>query len=594
VTDRAVVVMAAATVVGAWWARGVPGSVVVAVVVAAWAARRPFLWIVAVAMVASVLGARAEAGVRHAPTRGAVEAPATLVGDPEEVQGAIRVAVRLPGGRRVEAYARGGPAAALRDRLAGEHVRLSGSLAPVSGPTSAYLRRRHIGARLTVHAAVAVDAGSAVTRVANGLRRTLDSGAATLGPRRRALFTGLVIGDDRNQAPEEVDDFRAAGLTHLLAVSGENVAFVLALAGPVLRRLGLRARLVAGVAVLVVFGVITRWEPSVLRAIGMGAISMGAATAGRPIGPVRLLALAVTALVLVDPMLAGAVGFLLSVGACAGIALLGPPLQRRMPAPLAITLAAQVGVAPVLLPVFGSIPSASIPANLLAVPVAGPVMVWGIAAGLAAGVLGPPVAGVLHLPTRVLLWWIAGVAHAAARAPLPVLGPRACLLLAGGTATAVGAAAIAHRMDALLRLAPPLIATALVVPPIVGVARPPATADAGTAIARGVRVWRADGAGVVVVSAAPPTPALLAGVRSHHVDHADLLVVTSTARTTEQTATLLQRRMPVRATLTPTTARPGVARVGPFTVTITVSPGRTGARLGVVVGSPGAPRARPP
>ena len=116
-------------------------------------------------------------------------------------------------------------------------------------------------------------------------------------------------------------------------------------------------------------------------------------------------------------------GFLLSVAACAGIAALAGPLHRRfrLPLPLAVTVAAQVGVAPVLLPVFGSLPLAALPANLLAVPAAGPLMMWGMAAGVPAGLAGGRAGAALHLPTRLLMAWVEGVAHWAARLPLPRL-----------------------------------------------------------------------------------------------------------------------------------------------------------------------------
>jgi len=71
-----------------------------------------------------------------------------------------------------------------------------------------------------------IDPGSAPdppSRAANGVRRTLVAGAAPLSPVQRSLFTGLVIGDDRAQPAGLADDFRGAGLTHLLAVSGQNV-----------------------------------------------------------------------------------------------------------------------------------------------------------------------------------------------------------------------------------------------------------------------------------------------------------------------------------------------------------------------------------
>src|SRR5206468_3695597 len=102
------------------------------------------------------------------------------------------------------------------------------------------------------------------------------------------------------------------------------------------------------------FGVLTRWEPSVLRAEAMAALALVGTTLGRPVSGLRLLALAVTAVLLVDPLLVRSVGFLLSVAACTGIALLARPIARVVPGPrrlaaaVGVTVAAQLGVAPVL------------------------------------------------------------------------------------------------------------------------------------------------------------------------------------------------------------------------------------------------------
>src|SRR5207249_5428542 len=66
--------------------------------------------------------------------------------------------------------------------------------------------------------------------------------------------------------------------------------------------------------------------------------------------------------------------FLMSVGASAGIALLAGRVAERLPGPrpvataMGVTIGAQIGVAPVLIPLFGSLPLAALPANLLAVP----------------------------------------------------------------------------------------------------------------------------------------------------------------------------------------------------------------------------------
>ena len=252
-------------------------------------------------------------------------------------------------------------------------------------------------------------------------------GTLGIAPAERAIVAGFLVGDTREAPAPVVEQFRASGLSHLLVVSGENVAFVLALAGPVLRRLPRRARLVAAVVVLLLFGTMTRWEPSVLRAIAMAGVFVARGVPGPSGRGLRALALAVGVLLLADPFLLHSVGFLLSCGACLGIALAGPWFTAHLRGPawlresLGATLGAQLGVAPVLIPVFGSVPLVSLPANLLAVPLAGPLTVWGLAAGVVGGVVrpvAPPVASVLQLPTVVLVRAVMTIAALGARAPI--------------------------------------------------------------------------------------------------------------------------------------------------------------------------------
>ena len=593
-SDRAVVVVALCSVGGAWLARPVWWPLLVVLAAASVLRPRAVVVGVAVGVLASGAGARAWQGVRDAPTRGSVrDVGATVVRDPEWRFGSLRTELRLDDGRRVAANASAEAAGVLAPLLAGERVVIDGRLRPVSASSRAFLARRHIGSAVVVAAARDPGPGGPVARFTNELRRTLVRGASSIPAERRALFTGLVLGDDREQEPAEVDDFRAAGLTHLLAVSGQNVAFVLAVAAPLLRLLSLRARLVIGVAVLVVFGVLTRWEPSVLRAVAMAAGSLSAATLGRPASSLRVLALAVVGLVLVDPLLAGSVGFLLSVSACVGIAVIAPRLERRgVPAPLAVTLAAQAGVAPVLVPVFGGMPLASVPANLLAVPAAGPVMVWGLVAGLPAGIVGGPIAMALHLPTRVLLAWISGVAAAAASLPLPVLGPGATLAMAA----AVGAAVLT------IRRRPQLVAACSALALVVGLvvdARQVRPLE-GVELALGARAWRSDsGATVAVLGGNADVGSVLAGLRRHRIRRIDVLVLRSGGSNAARLSAAVRHRSAVGLTVAPEGHRVPGARAAGARRQVEVGDLRVeteaiGGRLEVRVASPRAPRARPP
>jgi competence protein ComEC len=328
----------------------------------------------------------------------------------------------------------------------GDRAVLRGWLHPLDG-FDRRMRWRHAVAELDADELVTASFATSVTAaVANHARALTLAGAQLLPATERALVAGFLLGDTRDLPEPVVQSFRDAGLSHLLAVSGANVAFVLALVGPVLRRSPRLARLITTLLVLGLFGAMTRWEPSVLRACAMAAIAVMAAHVGRPTGGLRILALALTALLVIDPFLLRSVGFLLSCGASLGITLLAGPIARRLVGPawlresLGTTAAAQLGVAPVLLPVFGSVPLVAFPANLLAVPLAGPLTTWGLTGGVLAGLVrtrAPSLARLLQLPTRVLAEAVMGLARLAATTPLAVdargalgLGAAACMVVA--------------------------------------------------------------------------------------------------------------------------------------------------------------------
>lgn len=485
-------------------------------------------------------------GVREGPVAGEI----TLVADPVATASGMRADASLRG-RRVELRAAGSAAEALAPHLAGERLRIRGAMVAVP-PDAPWLTVRHVGAVVRVHVIEGGSVGHAATRVANDLRRTLARGARVLDPQERALYTGVVIGDDRAQSAALADDFLGAGLTHLLAVSGQNVAFALALVGPLLRRLRIWPRLVVTLAVIGLFALMTRFEPSVLRASAMAALATATATTGSPLPRLRVLALAVTGLLVVDPLLVGSVGFQLSAAATAAIVVLAGPLAAALPGPgplreaLAVTAAAQLGVAPVLLLTFGPLPVASVPANLLAVPAAGPLMMWGLTGGMAAGVLPDGIAAALHLPTRALLGWLALVAERAARLPLGELGRGSVAIVALG----LGLAVAAHRRGLASRVRTTglgLVAGALVVAVLSAQAPAPLRRD----LAPGLVHWHHGRTDVVVLGGvggrSPVGPRLvLAELRRAGVGAVDLLVLADTS-VSARTVAAVEARHPVVA-----------------------------------------------
>lgn len=558
-SDRAAVAVAAMALAGAFVGRGPAPILGVVVVVGALAAGRPLVLAVGVFCLAGALSAAADRGLAAPGRTGAIVEWVTVLTDPEPANGGMRADVRLTDGRHAQATARSAPSTAFESVRAGERIRVRGRLT-AAPPGLTWLRVRHVAVVLTIDAIDGRDAGAPWMRAANSVRALLARGASVLPVKERSLFLGFVLGDRRDEPPDVADDFRGAGLTHLLAVSGQNVAFVLALAGPFLRRVTLWTRLPVTLAVIGFFALVTRFEPSVLRASAMAAVAVTASTLGRDASSIRLLALAVTALVLVDPFLVWSVGFQLSAAACIGIALLSGPLARVLPGPrvlreaLAVTLGAQAGVAPVLVSTFGGVPVVSVAANLLAAPAAGPVMVWGLSAGLVAGLVGGPVAVVLHWPTRLLIDWIAWVAHRAALLPLGELGGRETVLVAASTIVAV--LADRARLIGIRRAALSVAAAGALAPMLALRAVPPVQLQLG----QGASLWRAGGT-VLDLDGRVDTYALLQALRHAGVSSVDLVVARVDGPSTAAALDALERRFGAVEIVTPSSTRAPTARV---------------------------------
>lgn len=396
----------------------------------------------ALVVVAAVLGLTGGASAWHgAPimTTGPCGGVARLVTDPQRWRGAVEAVVDMDG-RRLRVTARDISAGRLSVRVSGESVR-------VEGVCSAHVRRaeriRHVRGHLEARSvSEEFSPGSPVVRASTKVRRAVTDGVASLGPERRSLFTGLVIGDDRDQPADMVARFRHSGLSHLCAVSGQNVAHVLAAFSPLLARRRPALRLILTLGLLAWFALLTRMEPSVLRACTMaGAVALNG-TWRVVANPRLILCVAASALLVLDPMLAFSVGFALSVSATAGLAWLSAPIARRLAqltsgrAPrlrevMAATLAAQVGTAPVLLAVFGTVPVVSLVANPLAVSVAGIVMLVGLPAALVAAMV-PAVEPVVSRVVEVPVAWVDLVARVCASVgPTGSLNTAAWVLVAG-------------------------------------------------------------------------------------------------------------------------------------------------------------------
>ena len=328
----------------------------------------------------------------------------------------------------------------------GDQVRLEGVLrVPDDEEFAEALRHKGIPAQLQLQTFSRVGpSSSAFVRATQGARNVVGSSIERVLPSKEAgLLLGLLLGDDSQLDPGVERDFRAAGLSHLLVVSGGNVAMVLApvLAAAALLRLSRWPKFVVGFGAVAFFTILTGAEPSVLRAGVMASIALVGVLAGRPRTTASILSAAVLGLLILDPWLVWSVGFQLSVTATAGMVALASPLAERLgrfvPSPVATaagaTISAQLGVTPILLYHFHEVPLVTLPANLAAFPLVAPSLLLGAVAagtGLAWFPLGKVVGALALLPMR----WLELVADHLGKAPVGYLtsegGP---IVLVGGT-----------------------------------------------------------------------------------------------------------------------------------------------------------------
>jgi competence protein ComEC len=339
-------------------------------------------------------------------------------------------------------------------------------LAP-RGPETGFDERGWL-ARRGIHVVLEGDAWRVVGRrggiggVADRLRAHI-SRALALGTRgeRRALAGGVVLGADDAVSERLRDNFRASGLYHLMAVSGQNVAFVIGGVLVLAWLLGL-SRVVghlAALAAVAAYVLAVGWQPSVVRAGVAGGLASLAWLASRPRDRWHFLSLGALVLLVWTPASLLEPGFQLSFVAVAAIFTLVPWLQRvargyPVPARLvdvaAVALACGVVTAPVMWLHFGAVAVWTVPANVLAEPAVPVVLGCGLAAAAAAPVV-PPAAVALSWLAGLAAAWLALCARVFAGLPFAqvhsgaALGVAACvsvlvvaLARAGGRARSLG------------------------------------------------------------------------------------------------------------------------------------------------------------
>ncbi len=342
----------------------------------------------------------------------------------------------------------------------GDEVRLDGRPEPPpEGGYGDYLRRTGVAGTLRSRTLqIQARAGDAAALLERTRRAAGDSLARALPEPAAGLAAGILVGLRDRVDRDLAAAFTATGLSHVVAISGWNIALVAGLVGALMAGRARRTR--SGVILVAIVGytVLAGASASVVRAAAMAGVALLARESGRPGTAAAALGWAVALLVLASPANATDVGLQLSAAATAGLIAWSTPLTAAIARRagwlpgwvregLGVSLAAQAATLPIVLLAFGRVAPLSPVTNLAVVPLV-PLAMGAGALALAGGglaAMGAPalVATLAGLPGALVLGLMIAIVRLAAALPLasltlppPVAGGVAALLTAGLAALA--------------------------------------------------------------------------------------------------------------------------------------------------------------
>ena len=339
-------------------------------------------------------------------------------------------------------------------------VTIDGSLrAPPVGPYGDYLRRIAVVATIQSRSLAVAGSVDGPTAALERLRRGAgDALAAAIPEPEAGLAAGIVIGLRDRVDRDLAADFTTVGASHVVAISGWNIAIVAATVAALARGFGRRRRSVILALAIVVYVLFAGASASVVRAAAMAGVVLIARESGRAGRAAAALSWAAAILLVVEPSLVLDAGFQLSTLATAGILAWSDRIDRRLRTvtggrlpgwlveSLAVSLAAQAATLPVVLATFGRLAIISPLINLAVVPLVAPAMAAALVAllGGAVAVLGGPgiVAIVAGLPAWALLTLMCTVIRWGAGLPIASLTIDPPWTVVTGVAVAVAPLAI--------------------------------------------------------------------------------------------------------------------------------------------------------
>lgn len=233
-----------------------------------------------------------------------------------------------------------------------------------------------------------------------------------------SLVSGIVIGSKASLPSDFWSALRNSGTAHIVVASGTNITFVAAFLIEILIHfINRRKALIVALCSIWIYVIIAGLEAPLIRAALMGSIVIFAQATGRLASTLRILLLSAAVMLLINPTWIKDVGFILSFLASGSLILIEPYVNRKLQfvpniirSDLSTSIAAQIGVTPVLLTVFGYVNPLSPLINVLVLWTVSPILIVSFIAGVI-GVLFAPLGNMLMISVYPLTLWFVRVVY---------------------------------------------------------------------------------------------------------------------------------------------------------------------------------------
>ena len=284
----------------------------------------------------------------------------------------------------------------------------------------AYLKTKQIYGTIKVEKINIIEENNIniLLKTSNNIRNKIIQIAKNVLPKESSsLVTGILIGEKNDIDEEIIKSFNKASISHILAISGTHVSYIILGITYILNKSKTpkRGSYIIIIFILIMFMFVTRFSPSVVRAVIMSIIILFAKIIYRKQDTLSSIAFSLLIILMFNPYAIKDIGLQLSYLGTIGIVFLNESifeflhkfLNKKISKIFAVTISAQIMILPFMILKFNVISTVFVISNILALPLTGIIILLGYANIIIASVcmpIGKAIGVILNFNVQLLIY----------------------------------------------------------------------------------------------------------------------------------------------------------------------------------------------